>query len=155
MSFPAGGAGRAGNDSALAQSHSFQHPQMDRSPFSHFPPAFLTLPQPSCTESLLPLMCQIPGRRWLWNVKEKAGLETHPRLRKRRVLPRQGGNNWKEKQGGILQTDERLLQTLPSFPGIVATAWDGLGEGNKNEDIPKKQGCGSKKGEIQPAVEAG
>lgn len=40
MSFPAGGAGRAGNDSALAQSQSLQHPQLDCSLFSHFPSAF-------------------------------------------------------------------------------------------------------------------
>lgn len=95
-------------------------------------------------------MRQIPGRSCLWNVKGKAGLETFQRLGKRRLLPAQGGTTWKEKQGGIVQRDEPLLQTLPSSPGISAAAWDGLGEGDKSEEIPK-----IKRHEIQAAVGAG
>lgn len=111
--------------------------RLDRSLFSHFPAVF-TPARPSCAQWLFPPMCRIPGRRRRWNGKGKAELETFQRLGKCRVVPGQGGNNWKEKQGGIFQRDRRLLQTLPSSPGIIAAPRDGLGEREKREEIPKK-----------------
>lgn len=111
--------------------------RLDRSLFSHFPAVF-TPGRPSCAQWLFPPMCRIPGRRRRWNGKGKAGLETFQRLGKCRVVPGQGGNNWKEKRGGIFQRDRRLLQTLPSSPGIIAAPRDGLGEREKREQIPEK-----------------
>lgn len=61
MSFPAGGAGRAGNDSALAQSQSFQHPQLDCSLFSHFPPPFFNAVPAQQSRIAFPADVQNPG----------------------------------------------------------------------------------------------
>lgn len=147
--FPAGGAGRAGNDSALAQSRRFQHLPAGSVPVFPFSSCFHAGPA-QLRPMAFPADVQNPGKEAAleWEGKGRAG--NIPEAREvpggaragRQQL--EGKAGWDFPEGSAAPPDPSQLSR--DHRSAAGWAWR---EGEKGRDPKKNPGCGSAKGEIQ------